>query len=536
MLQLSATIAGPEDSPMAQPQDPAAAPARAAKYKFSEGEKVLCYEPDSSKAKVLYDSKVLQIVVDKDSRGRKAPQYRIHFSGWSRSWDRCVSEESILPVTPENRKLQKKLAEEAAQNLIQTGKTKRRKVPAILKESLDRRLRGSGRKERSGSGSSSSGEEYPENSSGSEQQGDDSDEKDSDDEPQEIATDYNIPIPSILRNKLEDDCYNITIRKKLIRIPCTPDVVDILEAYLKYYAAKLSVANTRPTKGGSSRPPPLEPAEVDARFALCKEAMDGLRVMFSCTFPNILLYSVERSQYNLVTTYCRPIRITRPATSGLPNEAIIFSVTSPLNIAPDVASTVKCRSRKKTQSNTTPKNSPTLPRRRPSASPPEKRSLRLSEHNTISSDSPANRSGAQDESDSDNLPLSVSVMGRAPRRRTASICSATSSVSAAPSEAQPSTGGGRFDCSLLPEDVLQNELTSPALLYGAQHFLRLFVKLPAMLKQMQLTKRKAEYLEKFLVGLLHFMAGRQEELFPSSIYRDAEDVMAELEKYKTRDG
>lgn len=29
------------------------------KYKFSDGEKVLCYEPDPTKAKVLYDSKVM---------------------------------------------------------------------------------------------------------------------------------------------------------------------------------------------------------------------------------------------------------------------------------------------------------------------------------------------------------------------------------------------------------------------------------------------------------------------------------------------
>lgn len=525
---LSTTIAGSEDAAMAQPQDPES-PARAAKYKFSEGEKVLCYEPDSSKAKVLYDSKVLQIVVDKESRGRKAPQYRIHFSGWSRSWDRCVSEEAILPVTPENRKLQKKLAEEAAQNLLQTGKKKRRKVPAILKESLGRRLRGSGRKERSGSGSSSSGEEYPDNSSGSEQQGDDSDEKDSDDELQEIATEYSIPIPSILRNKLEDDCYNITIRKKLVHLPCSPDVVDILEAFLKYFAAKLTVSSTRPNRGGGGRAPPLEPAEVEARFSLCKEAMDGLRTMFSHTFPLILLYSVERSQFNLVTTYCRPVRVSG---SGLSNEAI--RAARILSIVPDVASTVKCRSRKKTQSKSTPKNSPTLSRRRLSASPPEKRRHRAGD--LISSDSPANRSTAQDESDSDNLPLSVSVMGRTPRPRTASICSATSSMSAAPSEAaQPGASGSQFDCTLLTEDTLQEELSSPALLYGAQHFLRLFVKLPGLLKQMQLTKRKAEYLEKFLSELLHFMASRQEQLFPSSVYRDAEEIIAELEKCKMSD-
>lgn len=31
---------------------------RGVRYKFSEGERVLCYEPDPTKAKVLYDSKV----------------------------------------------------------------------------------------------------------------------------------------------------------------------------------------------------------------------------------------------------------------------------------------------------------------------------------------------------------------------------------------------------------------------------------------------------------------------------------------------
>lgn len=31
---------------------------RGNKYTFSSGERVLCYEPDPSKAKVLYDSKV----------------------------------------------------------------------------------------------------------------------------------------------------------------------------------------------------------------------------------------------------------------------------------------------------------------------------------------------------------------------------------------------------------------------------------------------------------------------------------------------
>lgn len=36
---------------------------RGPKFKFSDGEKVLCYEPDPTKAKVLYDSKVVDTFI-----------------------------------------------------------------------------------------------------------------------------------------------------------------------------------------------------------------------------------------------------------------------------------------------------------------------------------------------------------------------------------------------------------------------------------------------------------------------------------------
>lgn len=52
---------------------------RGLKFKFTDGEKVLCYEPDPTKAKVLYDSKVLDVIINKDSKGKKAVEYLIHF-------------------------------------------------------------------------------------------------------------------------------------------------------------------------------------------------------------------------------------------------------------------------------------------------------------------------------------------------------------------------------------------------------------------------------------------------------------------------
>ncbi|KAK8758610.1 hypothetical protein V5799_003757 [Amblyomma americanum] len=318
---------------------------------------------------------------------------------------------------------------------------------------------------------------------------------------------------------------------QLVHVPCTPDVVDILEAFLKQYAAKLTGTAARPAKGSSLRQPPIDTSEIEARFALCKEAMDGLRIIFSYTLSNQLLYNLEQSQFKLVTASCRPIRISNPAPNRQSNEPTSQNEASLLNIAPDVATTVKCRSRKSLRGNSDPKGSTSSPQR--SASPPEKRTVRSGDPHSIWSSSPAK--STQDDSDTDNLPLAVAIMGRAPRRRTASTCSVASSVSAitTTSEAALSVVNSKFDCTILPSEFLDDDPSSPALLYGAHHFLRLFVKLPVLLQKMAITKRKASYLENFVNGLLQYLAGRHEELFPPTAYGDAEQIMAELEKQKT---
>lgn len=143
---------------------------RTTKYKFAIGEKVLCYEPDPTKAKVLYDSKVsvassstihcnfqrmpnvmrlffawlwfqvLDVVEGKDKKGHRFVEYLIHFQGecmaippilstkisltpahtsrhmaigWNSSWDRKVNEHYVLKDTDKNRQLQRDLAEKS---------------------------------------------------------------------------------------------------------------------------------------------------------------------------------------------------------------------------------------------------------------------------------------------------------------------------------------------------------------------------------------------------------------------------------------
>lgn len=106
---------------------------RFSKFTFKEGEKVLCYEPDPNKAEVLYDSKILKCCVRKDSRGKRSAEYLVHFYGWNSSWDRHVAELNILKDNPENRALQRHLAEIAAEPL-KGKKLKLNKIPAIIKE------------------------------------------------------------------------------------------------------------------------------------------------------------------------------------------------------------------------------------------------------------------------------------------------------------------------------------------------------------------------------------------------------------------
>ncbi|XP_017071189.1 protein male-specific lethal-3 [Drosophila eugracilis] len=80
---------------------------------FHKGEIVLCYEPDKSKARVLYTSKVLNVFERRNEHGLRYYDYKIHFQGWRPSYDRCVRAPVLVKDTEENRQLQRELAEAA---------------------------------------------------------------------------------------------------------------------------------------------------------------------------------------------------------------------------------------------------------------------------------------------------------------------------------------------------------------------------------------------------------------------------------------
>merc|ERR1719427_1560848 len=104
------------------------------KSKFLEGEKVLCFEPDPNKAKVVYEAKILEVVNSQCKKsGKRQYEYLVHFQGWNSSWDRYVLEDMLLKDTEENRVEQDKLTKETAEQ-------ERLAKKPLKKKKQDRRL------------------------------------------------------------------------------------------------------------------------------------------------------------------------------------------------------------------------------------------------------------------------------------------------------------------------------------------------------------------------------------------------------------
>ncbi|XP_023231810.1 male-specific lethal 3 homolog [Centruroides sculpturatus] len=541
---------------------------RGVKFKFSEGEKVLCYEPDPTKAKVLYESKVLELVVSRDSKGRKAPEYRIHFYGWNSSWDRCVSEDFILPDTEENRSLQKKLAEEAAQKLNQQEEDGEKTV--------------------------------------------------------------NITIPNTLKEILEHDCFLITQKNKLIKLPCEVNVVSVLEAYVKNLAVNLLCASPPKASKHGSRACVI-PADVEVNIQLCREVMDGLRVYFDFTLPHLLLYRQERKQYSTVTTVCRPVinmkseavtedaiqtsqdtlskdhqeppsslsenmsknnfpttppfspssktRSTRhrhgsivshqPLSTtenglGSPNtspkykilrnqhskDAIVISAGEKPTVSDKrvLRSTERLRSvtvtisteasfgntqeKECSETDTQTKCEPTDSQSSPTRS--SRQSTKNTTHHSSYSSFSANTSQASVSHNHSTVTSFTQRVNPPPPLNILTISNFSSSSSSTNSSvSSPTLSGAVYHMAkasevlsevlswrMLPSHIYEHVPAPPSLLYGAQHLLRLFVKLPELIHRMNLPHRKLVPLLDYINNFLEYMAERKEELFFSSAYVD----------------
>ena len=117
---------------------------------------------------------------------------------------------------------------------------------------------------------------------------------------------------------------------QLIKLPCTPNVVTILEEFVRHYACTLA-ANKNPdrtraaqrTNSTSSNTSSNagEVANSSGQLALCKEFVDGLRISFDFLVDLQLLYGEERLQHEYILNKTEPINKNAESLFSPPPQA-----------------------------------------------------------------------------------------------------------------------------------------------------------------------------------------------------------------------
>lgn len=174
-------------------------------------------------------------------------RYYVHYLGWSKNWDEWVGVDRLMKYTDENLQKQRELnnkqdAEKSTKpSRISYTKPKGSNVPRGKKRKHDSILKEKGA--------------LP------------------------LEKLVIIQIPPTLKKQLIDDCEFVTHLGKLVRLPRTPSVDDILKKYLDYRLRKDGMMTDS-----------------------VGEIMKGLRCYFDKALPVMLLYKSERQQYEETVT------------------------------------------------------------------------------------------------------------------------------------------------------------------------------------------------------------------------------------------
>ncbi|XP_058058879.1 protein male-specific lethal-3 [Anopheles bellator] len=474
------------------------------KYKFSDGEKVLCYEPDTTKAKVLYDSKVLEVSEGKDKRGRRIIEYLIHFQGWNSSWDRKVSEDFILKDTEENRQLQKDLAEKS--QLYQGAYLYRKERKKQRAKSLTDRIESlTNAKVQPHPGSSEEG------SSCSTGFGRDDTDYNIDDMEEYYSSSVEsaheedkvyLQVGSKLRNHLEFDHRMVHTESALAELPAKLPVVTILEAFVRYYTLRQLFegghsgqlkTRRRNSSALRSEQKARDYEQIRTNVELCKEVADGLRLYFDFTLVDYLLYPQEKGQAQLVL-----------AEENLSN----FTYIASQNLSLDML------------------ESPTADMQPPSEHPDPSNAASLAEerrHRRLRS-----HKNEENEFVLDFAALQQgTVSGRQPTAARGNLSPFGTSLNILRSILPQNVTISREAKEIL-DDVFRwrilpsNAPAEPSMIYGAIHLARLIVKLPEFLSATAMMDEKLKLLLKFLDTFAEFIEAH-DEWFGRQFYGSAKE-------------
>ncbi|XP_060604669.1 male-specific lethal 3 homolog isoform X2 [Ruditapes philippinarum] len=552
---------------------------RGIKFNFLPGESVLCFEPDPTKARVIYEAKILDTTVYKDLDGKKKPGYHIHFLRWNNSWDRIVGEQLVLKSSEENKTLMKQLSEVARKF---KNKKRRKRIHEILTEAFN----GSppfedveNEEENTTDTNDTEDESTAETDSiGSESKGEDLRKS------QRLHPQVDIEIPDSLKAVLDKDYFAINQDKKVVKLPADINVVTVLESFVKTFM--MDFWSTNYDRSYLCHNPPK--IAIDRILPMCKEFVDGLRICFDFVLPVTLLYEGEKDQHlKIMNTF----KSKSPAKQKIPGE------DSPLLRSP--------RSRTSDQHNVDepwpklPKLSPnvvdeddeitfdiqTTPRRVTRSRVPDLPKKSENERINVKTEQKEHQNGGKSCSKNDAKLIrkrrSSDRQDEGLRRRALRSYRKSSEDSSDSEQSKPETimsepakpvvkieknerpppllipcnisgarqngadknpekgapdstdslgDNGREEIlanilhwQLAPPEALSKLPTPPCMIYGSQHLLRLFVKLPQLLSEMDLDEDRLGVVKKLVQQFLQYMSEHLTELFPESVYVAASD-------------
>ncbi|KAJ4701689.1 MRG family protein, putative isoform 1 [Melia azedarach] len=199
---------------------------------YEENERVLAFHNLH-----VYEAKVRKV-----EYRTKQWRFFVHYLGWNKNWDEWVGVDRLMKDTEANRHRQQVInKKQGPEKNVKPGRVSQMKPRSSNVGRGKKRKNDALGKEKS----SMPTENF-----------------------------LNIQIPPTLKKQLVDDCEFITHLGKLVKLPRTPNVDDILEKYCKYRSKKDGLI-------------------ADSTGEIVK----GLRCYFDKALPIMLLYKSERQQY-----------------------------------------------------------------------------------------------------------------------------------------------------------------------------------------------------------------------------------------------
>ncbi|KAE8211158.1 hypothetical protein CF327_g5064 [Tilletia walkeri] len=520
---------------------------------FKIGEKVLCFH-----GPLLYTAKILkaenrtadegaQIEAAATQEGyvvttsQAGPFYFVHYQGWKTTWDEWVPETRLMKFIDENLQFAKQLAQSfrgasnkasvstsISSSALRGGKAGSAEDDMSVGEDGGPPGTGGGGSGSGAAGGSGSGPTAGRTSGGAKNQGSGATGRGAK-RTREIAEqedeyvkrpEVKIPIPEPLKIILVDDWERVTKNSQLVQLPRKPCVQQVLEDYKAHYIKH---------RKGAKRTNATTLAEV----------LDGLRLYFDKSLTHNLLYRFERLQYT---------EFRKAWMQGLERDG--FNVTGQEFIAGVRSRTEEEVEREKEkgkgkQGGNAPSSNVASGSGAGSASASGFASGSAAASGPAVATSTAGANGTTPASatapaasatngtttaDGDGDTTMNTSTTKTPATTAGQAGAATAAPSATPAAASTATTAAAaakgktvnrsLTAGLMTNEVVsgtamrqRDDLMEPSRIYGAEHLLRLFVNLPALVAHTTLDSESIQILKDHLNEFMTYMTRERDRIF-----------------------